>query len=453
MRTSRITRDAVRALKSSPSRGRKNSQDAIVSEPATKSLRNFQYRLNEDSSPASLKHEDSAITQNGFPSAGHVPENAESINERINAVPSRKRKRNEGTLLVESTNTTSSQTKSVTNLSAAATETRTVKEEVISPSKPLPRKPRRAPAKRALSPSGDVKIDPPSNWEQMYNLIKEMRSRVLAPVDTVGCERLSDTQAPPKDQRFQTLVALMLSSQTKDTVTAVAMQRLKEELPGGLNVQAVRSAAPETFNELIGKVGFHNTKTKNIIAAAEILARDYDSDIPSTITGLTSLPGVGPKMAYLTMSAAWGRTEGIGVDVHVHRITNLWGWHQTRSPEETRAILEAWLPKEKWHEINTLLVGLGQTICTPVARKCGDCVLGQRGLCPGAVREKVKKAKVEKEVVEADGKKVKMQGVEVESVENGTVRRKADVSSNIQPLDIEDFGRQSRRRSGRLKGS
>jgi endonuclease-3 len=68
-------------------------------------------------------------------------------------------------------------------------------------------------------------------------------------------------------------------------------------------------------------------------------------------------------MAYLTMSAAWGRDEGIGVDVHVHRITNLWGWNKTQQPEQTRAILESWLPKDKWHDINNLLVGFGQTIC------------------------------------------------------------------------------------------
>ncbi|KAK3062821.1 alpha,alpha-trehalase nth1, partial [Teratosphaeriaceae sp. CCFEE 6253] len=66
-------------------------------------------------------------------------------------------------------------------------------------------------------------------------------------------------------------------------------------------------------------------------------------------------------MAYLTMSAAWGRDEGIGVDVHVHRITNLWGWHKTSTPEQTRTELEAWLPRERWHAINHLLVGFGQT--------------------------------------------------------------------------------------------
>ena len=114
-------------------------------------------------------------------------------------------------------------------------------------------------------------------------------------------------------------------------------------------------------------------------------------------------------MAYLCMSAAWGRDEGIGVDVHVHRITNLWGWHKTTEPEQTRAALEAWLPREKWHEINHLLVGFGQTICLPVGRKCGECTLSTRGLCPGAVAQKkvvVKKRKVEVEVKEEGGEDV-----------------------------------------------
>ena len=117
-----------------------------------------------------------------------------------------------------------------------------------------------------------------------------------------------------------------------------------------------------------------------------------------------TLPGVGPKMAYLCMSAAWGVTEGIGVDVHVHRITNLWGWHVTKGPEETRIALEAWLPREKWHDINHLLVGFGQTICLPVGRDCGRCTLSERGLCPSAV---VGKKKVVKRV-----KRVKTERVE-----------------------------------------
>lgn len=108
-------------------------------------------------------------------------------------------------------------------------------------------------------------------------------------------------------------------------------------------------------------------------------------------------------MAYLCMSVAWDRTEGIGVDVHVHRITNLWGWNKTKNPEETRLALQSWLPHDKWREINWLLVGLGQAICLPVGRRCGDCDLGLQGLCKAAERKKV-----------AEGRRLKQEKVEVE---------------------------------------
>lgn len=197
----------------------------------------------------------------------------------------------------------------------------------------------------------------------------------------------------------------MLSSQTKDTTNAIAMRRLQTELPPpGLTLENILAVDPVKLNEIIFIVGFHNNKTRYIKAAALILRDQFAGDIPDTIEGLISLPGVGPKMAYLCLSAAWGRTEGIGVDVHVHRITNLWGWHKTKGPEETRAALEAWLPKERWHEINHLLVGFGQTICLPVGRKCGECRLSERGLCPSAVVEKKKKVvkRVKKEEVEKE---------------------------------------------------
>lgn len=132
------------------------------------------------------------------------------------------------------------------------------------------------------------------------------------------------------------------------------------------------------------------SRARRFLKQTAVVLRDkWNGDIPDSISGLTSLPGVGPKMAHLCMSAAWDVTVGIGVDVHVHRITNLWGWHKTKTPEETRLALESWLPRDKWRQINWLLVGFGQEICRPAGRRCGDCDLGLGGLCKAAERKKV----------------------------------------------------------------
>lgn len=217
---------------------------------------------------------------------------------------------------------------------------------------------------------------------------------------------------------------------------------------------------PDVLNNFIGKVGFHNLKTKYIKQTAELLRDKWNSEIPDTIEGLVSLPGVGPKMAYLTMSAAWGKDLGIGVDVHVHRITNLWGWNKTQNPEQTRAALESWLPQDKWHDINNLLVGFGQTICLPVGRKCGDCKLADRGLCPSAVVTKSTKVKKEKVVVKVEASNgeraseqtsivAKIENVKAEETED-RVHIKAENADDVVP-DMEDIGKAPSPRASRRR--
>ncbi|KYK60328.1 putative DNA repair protein NTG1 [Drechmeria coniospora] len=284
-------------------------------------------------------------------------------------------------------------------------------DEVPSTTRSPPKKRARKPARKTTDPdTGEAMVAPPSDWEDMYSAVKKMRQpggvAHGAAVDTMGCERLADRNASPKDQRFHTLISLMLSSQTKDTVNAVVMKKLQTELPAhkpgapvGLNLDNVLAVDPNTLNQMIWAVGFHNNKTKYIKQTAVILRDAWKGDIPDTIEGLTSLPGVGPKMAYLCLSVAWDRTEGIGVDVHVHRITNLWGWNKSKNPEETRLALQSWLPRDKWREINWLLVGFGQAVCLPVGRRCGDCDLGLQGLCKAADRKKVLEARRVKEEV------------------------------------------------------
>jgi len=229
-------------------------------------------------------------------------------------------------------------------------------------------------AKRKPRAAVPVQVEAPSEWRTVLSKIAEFRENgPLAPVDTMGCERLADVDADPKTYRFQTLVSLMLSSQTKDQVTAAAVKRLQES-KGGLTVDNVANhMSVEEIDELICKVGFHNTKAKRLKEAAKICAEEYGGDIPPTAELLMKLPGVGPKMAFITMNVAFGEPSGIGVDVHVHRITNRLGWNKTKQPEDTRKALESWLPREEWIPINPLLVGFGQLHCLPRNPKCKGC--------------------------------------------------------------------------------
>lgn len=420
MRTSRLSQDTAKVAQAlSPQRRQTRSS------LAASGLRSFTY--SETTSVKKVAGQVASDDVSDDDTSSLSSANTEDIEDLLER-PAKRRRRN------VDTSTTSVSSASVTK--RAKKEEVTIKAEVpattSSKSSKTP-KARRQPARKIKREDGVVEMQPPSNWETIYETVKKMRAaNPTAPVDTMGCEDLHWRTSPPKEQRFHTLIALMLSSQTKDTVTAVAMQRLhtqlgdekegeiknetespkslikkeeeddsdglkvpKEKLGSTLTVKNILAVAPERLNELIRTVGFHNNKTKYIKQVAIILRDQYDFDIPSTAEGLMSLPGVGPKMAYLCLSAAWGRHEGIGVDVHVHRITNLWGWHTTKNPEETRMALQSWLPKDKWHEINKLLVGLGQTVCLPVGRRCGECDLAGTGLCKSEIKSLIIKTKRE----------------------------------------------------------
>jgi endonuclease III len=96
--------------------------------------------------------------------------------------------------------------------------------------------------------------------------------------------------------------------------------------------------------------------------------------LPCDFDVLTSFQGVGPKCANLTLGIACGQAK-ISVDIHVHRITNRWGYVATRTPEATLALLEQKLPQIYWVEINRLLVPFGKHVCTGQRPKCSTCPL------------------------------------------------------------------------------
>lgn len=240
-------------------------------------------------------------------------------------------------------------------------------------------------AASTIRPAGE----PPLNWDKVLEGIHKMRSSEDAPVDTMGCEK-AGISLPPGERRFAVLASALLSSQTKDHVTHGAIQRLQQN--NLLTADAIDKADETAIKDLIYPVGFYTRKASNLKKIAKICLLKYDGDIPSSLEDLLSLPGIGPKMAHLVMNIAWNNVQGICVDTHVHRICNRLGWvawpgtkQKTSTPEETREALQLWLPKDEWVPINPLLVGFGQTICTPLRPRCGMCCISE--FCPSAFKE------------------------------------------------------------------
>ena len=247
----------------------------------------------------------------------------------------------------------------------------------------------------------------PKNWEILLHNIKEMRKHRTAVVDTLGCERLSDQWESPEVKRFQTLTSLLLSSQTKDQVTSAAVERLKKH---GLNTPNIIKTSQYQIGKLIYPVGFWEKKAHYLKRCAVICQEKHHGDIPSTLKELMSLPGVGPKIAHICMNVAWGEVSGIGVDTHVHRISNRLGWvcKTTKVPDHTRIELESWLPRDEWKDINILLVGFGQEICKPVRPNCQSCL--NKDICPSAGEiSKNRKKRIEKHKIK---KKMKVEAGE-----------------------------------------
>ena len=168
---------------------------------------------------------------------------------------------------------------------------------------------------------------------------------------------------------FEQLVACIISIRTYDEVMLPTARRLFER---ARTPEAMRKLSPQEIDQLIRPATFHEQKAANIHAIAERVASEYKGELPCEAEVLLSFKGVGPKCANLVLGIACDQPF-IGVDVHVHRVTNRWGYVATKTPEKTMAALMEKLPRRYWVEINRLLVPFGKHICTGTRPKCSTC--------------------------------------------------------------------------------
>ena len=94
------------------------------------------------------------------------------------------------------------------------------------------------------------------------------------------------------------------------------------------------------------------------------------------------------------------------------------------------------MPREKWHDINHLLVGFGQTICLPVGRRCGDCDLASAKLCPSAVASSPVKRRVKKEIAIKAENDVAVKDVVIEK-DDVAIKLEADTRENGIVEDVQ----------------
>ena len=179
-----------------------------------------------------------------------------------------------------------------------------------------------------------------------------------------------------KNDPFAVLVSCIISLRTRDEVTELASARLftLAKLPAEL-----LKLSNAKIEKAIYPAAFYRKKTKSLKELCQVLVKEYSGKVPDKLEELLKLKGVGRKTANLTLILGHNK-PGICVDIHVHRISNRWGYVKTKSPDETEMVLRAILPKRFWKGYNDLLVSFGQNLCKPVSPFCSSCPIEDQ--CP-----------------------------------------------------------------------
>jgi len=177
------------------------------------------------------------------------------------------------------------------------------------------------------------------------------------------------------DSPFEQLIACLISVRTYDEVSLPAAERLfhRARTPASLAALPI-----DEIDALISTSTFHERKAVQIQTIAQRIAAEFSGELPCDADVMQSFAGIGPKCANLAMGVACNASV-ISVDIHVHRVTNRWGYVATKTPEQTMVALETTLPERYRVEINKLLVPFGKHICTGIRPKCSTCPV--RAMC------------------------------------------------------------------------
>lgn len=173
---------------------------------------------------------------------------------------------------------------------------------------------------------------------------------------------------------FQLLIATILSAQCTD-------ERVNKTTPDLF----AKYSTPKDFananlyelEEIIHPCGFYKNKAKNIKACSQKIITNFNGEVPQTAEELIGLPGVGRKTANVVMLDAFNIAQGIAVDTHAKRISNLIGLSKETDPLKIEQDLLKIFPQEYLKDINHLLVWHGRNTCIARNPKCDICPIKQ----------------------------------------------------------------------------
>ena len=231
-------------------------------------------------------------------------------------------------------------------------------------SSPLPAARRRASTGTALPVRRELKG--PKLPFDIDEMMKRVRRAVRERPKAVLFELAERGYGSP----FEILVACIITIRTLEEVSLPTSLKLFEVAH---TPEQIAALTPREIDELIHACTFHGPKARTIHSIARRVVEEFGGELPCDFETLTSFSGVGPKCANLARGIACDKPGGIPVDIHVHRVTNRWGYVSATTPEKTMAALEAVLPRKYWVEINKLMVPFGKFVCTGKLPKCSTC--------------------------------------------------------------------------------
>ena len=180
---------------------------------------------------------------------------------------------------------------------------------------------------------------------------------------------------------FELLIAVILSAQCTDKRVNLITPPLFHDFP---TPEALAASTPEVIFEYIRSVSYPNNKAKHLVGMAQMLVKDFHSEVPGTLEELIKLPGVGRKTANVIQSVVFNKAA-MAVDTHVFRVSHRIGLvpKSCTTPLSTEKYLMKYLPEAIVPKAHHWLILHGRYVCVARNPKCEVC--GLNGICTASM--------------------------------------------------------------------